>query len=559
MSEVLKLEIEMICTTHIIAIVLAIVFLAFFVIRSHHDYAMKAFIVMQVSVIAWMIFKIFKTISPTELSRWWFIVAYYFCTCLFEVAFLEFAYTYYHDKPLAKQIRFFLYALASVQLLMILTNPFHFLFYAHYNFWGDSFGSFFYIHMLIEYSVIAVGFYYCIKTFKRSLKRATKFYKIIVGLFILLPLIINFIYITGNLSKILRVFGIPVIFDITPIAFVFSISAFVHATLRYRYWKMLPIYRYQIVEHLDTPIALLSSSFNVIFMNKKMNNISMPSKLRVLSEKSKKIATDNMLNKKKQFRVDDQYFDIILRKVTNIDESRYLLTLNDISDYYRIEKLITDKQAALEKANRQLKQSIDSLKEASKHVARQHVARELHDIIGHSLVVTIKLLEVAEIYFDEKNELSREALSDGAQALCEGNRLLLKCSTQESNFTAHRLEREIIEKLDLLCHTSVKTHFNLKGNNLILNESVYITIIRICQELISNTLKHGNAKDIFIFVNTKKTGIQLLYMDNGKGSKHLRLGNGLSGLKCRVEQIKGEIEYSTAINEGFSAKVNLFC
>lgn len=89
MTEHLILEIRTICFTHIISIILATVLLVIFYYKAYNEKSIKALLVVQLSMIFWMVFKIFKTVSPTVEIRWSFVVAYYICTCILESSFLR--------------------------------------------------------------------------------------------------------------------------------------------------------------------------------------------------------------------------------------------------------------------------------------------------------------------------------------------------------------------------------------------------------------------------------------------------------------------------------------
>ncbi|BES64967.1 hypothetical protein SANA_14060 [Gottschalkiaceae bacterium SANA] len=555
MSEILKYEIEAICVVHIISIILAIVFFMMFYIKANKDYSTKAFLIMQISIIGWLVFKIFKTVSTTEISRWWFIVGYYFFACVFEVAFLEFTYAYYKGRPLKKKIRMLLYVFPIMQFLAIVTNPSHHLFYAKYTFWGDSFGVLFYVHTFIVYGFIAAGFFYGCLTFAKRFKGEKVWYKLLIASTIILPLIINILFITKVLHKFVRSIGIPVIFDITPIVFVFSTLVFVYATFNHEFINLSPMMRYEIVHRLDTPICVLDSSFDVIYINEKLEETLGEHAMVRVGESMKQIDVLRSRNKKKLIEIGDQVYTMLIRGVRTLRETQYLITLHNITDYKSIEGKIVLEQKALARTNQELEMTIKKLTRTSRKGARNYVARELHDIIGHSLVVTIKLLEVSTLYVNKDRELSTTALLDGLSSLESGINSLESITSKENTYTGSDLEKAIQKMLNRIKATEITTRLSFKGLHFNVEEKIYDGINRVCQELVTNSLKHAKAKKIFVSVNIKPEDITILVLDNGVGCEELVMGNGLHGIKERLKLINGEIAFITSPDEGFMSKV----
>lgn len=555
MDDNLKLEIQTICIVHIIAIIMAIVFLMFFYIKANKDSALKAFLIMQLSMIGWMIFKIFKTVSPDVHIRWLFIAAYLSCTCIVEIAFLEFGYAYNNNRSLSVKARLLLYILPFLQIGVIWTNPLHHLFYARYDFWGDAFGPLFYLHTLIEYVYIGIGFSYCYRTFKDRLKSKVKWYVYLISLAIIGPLVMNLLYITKVIHRFVYGLGITVIFDITPIVFTWSLMVFVFATSTSDFIRLSPILKHEIVHKMDTAVAVVHKNHKVLYENDKM--------LSVFSDMSfalNDLLSDVTLNQARQrIQWGHHYFSIHLRKVRDVMDFQYVLTLKDITSYKHAEEAIEMKQDEVNEANLQLKKNIELLKEASKIGARNFVARELHDIIGHSLVVTIKLLEVAKLYYHKDSSMSWKAVEDAADSLKLGivNMQAVENQDKLGLYTGEDLNKELLKMINKIKATSMDVKLYFKGVYFAIDEALYTTIVKVSRELITNSLKHSYCKDIFISVHVKKEALSMMFMDNGVGSDQIVLGNGLNGIQDRVHALQGHIEFASSSGEGFMTKINI--
>lgn len=557
MSEVLKIEIGAISIVHIIAIIIAIGFFMMFYMKANKDAALKAFLILQISIIGWMVFKIFKTVSPTESTRWWFIVGYYFCACIFEVAFLEFTYSYYKGRGLKKKVRMVIYILPVMQFIWVVTNPYHYLFYSVYNFRGDSFGKLFYYHTAIVYSFIAVGFYYGYKTFRKRYRGEKRWLKGVIALAIILPLILNFLFITKKIHRFVFAIGIPVIFDITPIVFVITVLVFVYATLNHDLINISPIMKHEIVHKLDTPIGVFDSSLECIYINEKLNNILNEDDVFQLKNVIGLWHHSGFKDEQSEIKIGDHILNVFIQEVWSIKETQYLMIINEITDYKLVEEKIQSKQDGLNIANEALEETIQTLKQTSKIGARNYVARELHDIIGHSLVVTIKLLEVSRLYFHKDKTLSLNALLDSGKSLDSGIENMNAVASELNSFTGSDLEKEIKNILDPIKRTGVEAQLSFKGAYFTIEEKTFGVLKRVVLELVTNTLKHSKSKGLFVSVNIKQDRIMTMVLDNGVGCKKVSPGNGLKGIQKRLDIVNGTIEFITAPDEGFMSKINI--
>jgi len=74
------------------------------------------------------------------------------------------------------------------------------------------------------------------------------------------------------------------------------------------------------------------------------------------------------------------------------------------------------------------------------------------------------------------------------------------------------------------------------------------TLLRFVQEAITNTLKHSTAKHVLIKASLEDEQIQLSYSDDGGGCETLISGNGLSGMRERIECLGGSLAITNQPN-----------
>ncbi|WP_458784208.1 sensor histidine kinase, partial [Vallitalea sediminicola] len=263
---------------------------------------------------------------------------------------------------------------------------------------------------------------------------------------------------------------------------------------------------------------------------------------------------------KREIKIQGLSFIIFVKEVYSIRETQYLIIFRDITTYRRVESKIKCSQKDLNNSNKELKKAISTLKETSKIGARNYVARELHDIIGHSLVVAIKLLEVAKLYYKKDKNQSIVALYDASSSIGAGienmNTISLK-ERMDGIYTGELLKKDLRKLFERIKNAEIKTNLHFKGVYYKIDEKVFDIIKKVCTELITNSLKHSGGTEIFISVNIKRESINILVIDNGNGCDNLTKGNGLNGIEERLKLIDGDVDFISSKHEGFMSKISI--
>lgn len=559
MNPKLQLEIAAISIIHLLAIVISVICLTVFLLKTRRDdHTANSFAVMQGAMILWMVFKIFKTVSPDVTTRWICILGYYACTCILEMAFIEFGYSYSRGRPLSNRIRRWIYILPLMQFSWILTNPFHFLFYSRYDFVGDSFGPLFYVHMALEYGFIVTGFYFCSIRFKREFSQKNKLLTYIVSTAIITPLVLNLLYITRVVQHITVIANIPVLFDITPIVFTWSTLLFMYVTFNHEFFKLTPLMRHEITHELTLAMGVFDEKFTLGYAN---------AAFRLLTKQEEKIAVvlaqlsrQASLAEESGYeqKIQDESFWIFCKKIKYLRKKQYLVSIKDISTYKNIQADIKEKQTALAQKNQDLNNTIANLKQLSRTSARKYVARELHDIIGHSLVTAVKLMEVSKIYMAGNRDLGLLALDDAIKAIdtgLSGIKSIPFTTSDNKVYTGEQLKKTIQNIIEKTKYINLEVRLHFQGMIYVLDHGKYDTLTKICIELLTNCMKHANASKLFISLKINEARISLLSIDNGEGAASVTRGSGLLGMEERIKALNGQIQFSAS--DGFMTRVSI--
>lgn len=188
---------------------------------------------------------------------------------------------------------------------------------------------------------------------------------------------------------------------------------------------------------------------------------------------------------------------------------------------------------------------------------RSRLAGDLHDGLGGLLTgVKLKLSSMKE-----NSIITSENLAHFNHALD-----LLDTSITEMRRVAHNLMPETLMHYGLRTALSdfIKQvepegipiiRFSTFGEDLRFEKEIEITLYRISQELVTNALKHAQARQIDIQLFTEKDRICVQVNDNGIGfdpEKHesLETGKGLKNIRDRVTAFNGRFELISQSGKG---------
>lgn len=196
---------------------------------------------------------------------------------------------------------------------------------------------------------------------------------------------------------------------------------------------------------------------------------------------------------------------------------------------------------------------------------RQRIARELHDIVAHSLSVIVVQAEGGKAIAAKRPERAPEVLGTIAetsrQALAEMRQMvrLLRGEAEESD--AEYVPTPGLDDLgDLVRRTSPLAGFNEYGDRPMVNQALGLTAYRIVQESLTNVLKHAgpNARCWVRIAYTPGT-IELEISDDGRGAAAVGdgRGNGLRGMSERVAVHGGRLSAQPRPGGGFVVRASL--
>ncbi len=190
--------------------------------------------------------------------------------------------------------------------------------------------------------------------------------------------------------------------------------------------------------------------------------------------------------------------------------------------------------------NRKLRKANEEIENLAKVAERERIARDLHDVLGHTLSVITLKSELAGKLIDrdpqragkeirEVEQISRQALTDVRDAIRGYRSQGLVAELAQAKTT--------LETAGLTVQCDAATTMKLPA----VQESVLSLAVR---EAVTNVVRHAGARTCRMRLEQQNGNCRLEIHDDGCGGSNGE-GNGLRGMRERVEMIGGTLSRST--------------
>jgi PAS domain S-box-containing protein len=230
------------------------------------------------------------------------------------------------------------------------------------------------------------------------------------------------------------------------------------------------------------------------------------------------------------------------------------------SHYFVMETDITERKHAFKKLQeteneiRMFAAQLNNILETE----RKRIAREIHDEVGQQLT-GLKMLLSSLANMEELHGSARRVVLDMRENLDAARAAIRALATE--------LRPGILDTLGLIPSiewlaksfekkSGIKCSFNPLVINQKFEEKVSITFFRICQEALTNIVKHANASAVIIQMIERPTSLSLKVSDNGTGMDDKKLNDpfsmGLVGMRERAKLINASFFVETNPGAGMS-------
>lgn len=186
-----------------------------------------------------------------------------------------------------------------------------------------------------------------------------------------------------------------------------------------------------------------------------------------------------------------------------------------------------------------LRRAHEEIEQLAKVAERERIARDLHDVLGHTLSLITLKSELAGKLFDRdpvqaRNEIrdievtARQALADVREAI--------------TGYRAKGIREELRQAKSALETAGIRVEMQSQIGDLPAAEQGVLALA--LREAVTNVVRHADARKCRLLLAQENGNCRLEVQDDGRGGATAE-GNGLQGMRERVEALGGNIVRST--------------
>jgi signal transduction histidine kinase len=223
--------------------------------------------------------------------------------------------------------------------------------------------------------------------------------------------------------------------------------------------------------------------------------------------------------------------------------SRYLAWMDERARRLAVER---DQQAAIAAA-----------------AERTRIARELHDIVSHSLSVVITLADAAAVVSrsDPDREVMGEVSQAGRQALSDMRAMLgvLRTDDRPADLAPQPGVPELSVLLERVRATGLVVDLEIEGAPFPLGAAAELTVYRVVQEALTNTIRHAGAGRAQVTIGYNAPQVEVRVTDDGTAhAPDGRRGHGIDGMRERAALHDGTLSAGPAPGGGWLVSAVLY-
>ena len=227
--------------------------------------------------------------------------------------------------------------------------------------------------------------------------------------------------------------------------------------------------------------------------------------------------------------------------------------LSAITERHRIEEEL---RMAFQ-ANRELNSYLALSEKIAEDRERKRIAREIHDTLGHALTGISAGIDAVKVLVDIDTNRAKEQLNNVSVVVRDGIRDVrgslnkLRPGALENNTLKEALIK-IIREYEAI--SNLEIHLLYKWDNIDLDIAKEDIVFRVIQESITNSVRHGHAKTIWIELLEEESYVMTI-QDDGVGFDELHYGYGLKQMQERLMIIGGSVRFEN--RDGFYTHIEI--
>lgn len=227
--------------------------------------------------------------------------------------------------------------------------------------------------------------------------------------------------------------------------------------------------------------------------------------------------------------------------------------LSAITDRHRIEEELR----MASQANRELNSYLALSEKIAEDRERKRIAREIHDTLGHALTGISAGIDAVKVLVDIDTNRAKEQLNNVSVVVRDGIRDVrgslnkMRPGALENNTLKEALIK-IIREYEAI--SNLEIHLRYEWDNIDLDIAKEDIVFRVIQESITNSVRHGHAKTIWIDLLEEESYVMTI-QDDGVGFDELHYGYGLKQMQERLMIIGGSVRFEN--RDGFYTHIEI--
>lgn len=192
------------------------------------------------------------------------------------------------------------------------------------------------------------------------------------------------------------------------------------------------------------------------------------------------------------------------------------------------------------RADTKLRMAHEEIEHLAKVAERERIARDLHDVLGHTLSLIIVKSTLAGKLIDRHPEKAKDEIADIEKASRDA---MAEIRSTLRGYSNYKISDEIQRaKLTLASAGILAESDTVEVSMSAAQESVVALIMR---EAVTNVVRHSHARRCRVSLATENGSCVLSVEDDGRGGIQVE-GNGLRGMRERIEALGGKLVRDTA-------------
>jgi signal transduction histidine kinase len=204
---------------------------------------------------------------------------------------------------------------------------------------------------------------------------------------------------------------------------------------------------------------------------------------------------------------------------------------------------------------------------AQAETLRASMARDVHDIVGHSLAVIIAQADSVQFLDDEERirGVSATIADTARRSLAEVREVLSGTSTADADDGPEDLDAVVAQ----VRAAGVDLAHEVRGVRRPVDPARQVVIRRVAQEMTTNAMRHGEPGGRIQLRETWRASDVVLEVENPVarrgavpdrsgplGLESLRVGTGVEGMRARLAAVGGDLE-AEPVDDLFTARARI--